>query len=561
MITRLLMQITDIRVEPLSPAEYQQARRLLLINLAWLILILMVLPVVITWAFQLGSVDAATVFTPITLVIAVLIHLLIKRGQIEQARLLFVLNILATSLLATFPEYRIDNPFIVTLFLPLTAAGVLLTRTRLLAVTLLLIAIFSVGGVLQLYRDMQPTLLGDSTESIGTTLALVVAVILLNWFMQWSFLSSIDDTLREQRRIGGLISTTTEISQALSALTSTTDTLNQVAEQLREAFGLYHVQVFIIDPNTGLALLQASTGYIGRRILEEHKLLIPDETSPINDTLRRKDPLLIRDDDPETLRKVFLPATRSELLLPLRVGNLLPIGVLDLHSTDRNAFSDQRLAALTTLSFHLAAVLYNLQQTKELRAAHEEQNRLSAQLESGQRELSRLNRQLVSATWGTYLQEHHEEVPGFDWKPGAVMAAQRASERLNQALEDGQAAVEQIGDQSVLSVPIRLRGQTLGAVEFRRSDAAPWSPAALELVQTVAERIALSLENARLFEQAQGTAQREQLVNKITSQLQTTSDLHSLLTLAAEQFRDALGATQTRVRLGAPAHSPADHSG
>jgi GAF domain-containing protein len=103
---------------------------------------------------------------------------------------------------------------------------------------------------------------------------------------------------------------------------------------------------------------------------------------------------------------------------------------------------------------------------------------------------------------------------------------------------------------SVLCVPIRLRGQTLGAVEFRRPGATGWSSAALELAQIVAERLALSLENARLFEQAQTTAQREQLVSQITSQLQTATDLQSLLALAAARFQEALGATQTSVRLG-----------
>ncbi|RPI97988.1 MAG: GAF domain-containing protein [Chloroflexi bacterium] len=124
-----------------------------------------------------------------------------------------------------------------------------------------------------------------------------------------------------------------------------------------------------------------------------------------------------------------------------------------------------------------------------------------------------------------------------------------------ETMEDGQSRLEQHGETSVLCVPIQLRGQTLGAVEFRRPGATGWSSAALELAQVVAERLALSLENARLFEQAQTTAQREQLVSQITSQLQTATDLQSLLTLAAARFQDALGATQTNVRLGGP---PAD---
>jgi hypothetical protein len=42
--------------------------------------------------------------------------------------------------------------------------------------------------------------------------------------------------------------------------------------------------------------------------------------------------------------------------------------------------------------------------------------------------------------------------------------------------------------------------------------------------------------------------------------LQSTSDLESLLTLAAARFQDALGATHTRVRLGLPPAGHPDHS-
>lgn len=560
MITRLVTPLTAIRAEDLSPIERQQARRLMFINLAWLSALLIALPFVISWLIELRDVDAATVFTPITLLISLIIHSFIQRGRVEQARLLFVLNILVASLLATFPEYRIDNPFIIIIFLPLTAAGVLLTRTRLFAVTFLLIIVFLVGGLLQLNNEMGPTLIGDPVETISITMILVIVMVLLNAFMQWSFLSGIEDTQREQRRSTEVISTTNQIGQAFLTLSSSGEELNSLVEQLREAFGLYHVRIFVADPNSGLAVMQASTGYMGRRTLEDHKLFTLDENSPINDALRRKDPLLIRDSDPENRRTEFLPATRSELLLPLRIGNMLPLGVLDLHSTDRNMFQEHRLAALATLSYHLAAMMYGTQQAKELRTAYEAHQRLNVQIEASQREMARLNRQLVSATWGTYLQEHQDEVPGFDWRPGSTIAAQVSSEWLNRTLEEGESMLEYIGDKAVLTMPIRLRGQTLGAVEFRRSGTTHWSPAALELVQTVAERIALSLENARLFEQAQGTAQREQLVSKITSQLQTTNDLQSLLTLAAEQFQDALGATQTRVRLGLPVNPPADPS-
>lgn len=557
---KLLARLTTVHAEYASPAEREQARRLLLVNLGWLILTLLGIPFLFSWALEKSQLDSGTAFVPLSMIMAVLVYYLLQRGHLPQARLVFVLNIFIVALLGNFPEYRIDTPFIMLIILPLTAAGVLLPRSGLFWMALLLIVVFSTGGIIQISTEMEPSSLGDVSESIMTTLLLVIAVVILNTLMQWTFLSSIEDTQRHQRRTADLITATAQIGETMTTSPSISEDLNRVVEQLRDTFGLSHVQVFLTDPNSGIALLHASTGYFGRRMLEEGRLRMPDESSPVNTVLRRKDPLLILDTAPESQRVNFLPATRSEFLIPLRVGNLVPLGVLDLHSTDRHTFSEYLLNALTLLAYQMAALLYSEQQTKNLRVSYEERDQLLRQIDAGQRELARLNQQLVSTTWGTYLEERRDAAPGFDWQEGTLARSNAESELLRQTLDSGQSRLEHGKAGEVLSVPIRLRGQTLGAVEFRRSGAMHWSPAAFELVQAVADRLALSLENARLFEQAQNTAQREQIVSRITSQLQTTSDLQSLLTLAAEQFQEALGATHTQVRLGLPAIDQPDHS-
>jgi GAF domain-containing protein len=399
---------------------------------------------------------------------------------------------------------------------------------------------------------MDPTPAGSTSASIRMTVILFTGVTILNAVMLWTFVGSLEDVLRQQQQLVGVIELTSQISQTLVTLPARGEELNHAVEQLRDALGLYHVQVFLADPVTGLAVLQASTGFIGRRLLEEESLLMPPETSPVNDALRRSDSILIKENDPPQQRDGFLPATRSQLLFPLRVGDLLPIGVLDLHSTGTSTFSKNVLQALGTIANQMAIALYSAQQNKELRSSYQERDSLVEQIDTTQRDLARLNRQLIGATWGTFLEERRDVAPGFEWQQGALLKSSTESEALGQTLADGKPRLEHRENYDVLCVPIRLRGQTLGAVEFRRSSEVGWSAAALELAQAVAERLALSLENARLFEQAQMTARREQMVSKITTQLQSTNDLQALLTLAASQFQDALGATHTQVRLGMP---------
>jgi GAF domain-containing protein len=545
-----ITHLTTLRTPYAEDIEGQQAQRLLLINLMWLVLTVLAVPVVV-WRMIEDGPDTVTLFIPVSLLPAIAIHRDLQNGVLNRARWLFVLNIGAISLLANFPEYRLDSPFIIMLTLPVTAAGALLKRIELLGFAMLLVVIVTMGGLVQIRAEMEPTPLGDLTASIRTTVFVFAVTVTLTTAMLWLFLTNTEEALQQRRSLAALLAVTESITEKLAELPAPGEALNQAIEQLRSTFDLYHVQVFLINPASGLALLKASTGYLGRRLLEEESLSTPDEDSPINDALRRKTPLVILDSDPENQRAGFLPATQSQVLIPLRVKDYLPFGVLDLHSTERRTFTPELMNALTIIGNQLAAALYGVQQTDDLRTSFEERDKLLDQIENNRRDLAKINRQIVGSAWGMYLTEREGAVPGYDWRNHTIVTAQTESPILNQTLGDGQAHLEHGDGFDILCVPIRLRGQVLGAVEFRRAnEQEKWSGAVLDLAQATAERLALSLENARLFEQAQSTAQREQLVSQITSDLQANHELRALLNQAAAQFQQALGATHTRVRLG-----------
>ena len=106
--------------------------------------------------------------------------------------------------------------------------------------------------------------------------------------------------------------------------------------------------------------------------------------------------------------------------------------------------------------------------------------------------------------------------------------------------------------EQILSVPIVLRGQMLGAMEFRAPGGQVWNNRSLELARIIAQRLALALDNIRLYEQAQTIASREQTANQVAARLQSKTDIDALITTAVESFQQALGATRTSIRLGAP---------
>ena len=417
-------QLTTLRTPYSDPSEQQQANRLLLINLIWITATILAAPLMLWWLAGLPDINTGLLLVPLTVFSAFVIHGFIQRGHLRWARRLFVANLMLVALLSTFPEYRLDSPFIILFTLPLTTGGVLLRRSRLLVIALALVVAVSIGGLAQIETGMEPTTLGSATQSIGASIALVFVVIGLNTAILWVFINSTEESIEERHRLARSLADMLQVSHTLSDLSAVGDELNRVVEQLRDGWRLYHVQIFLADPNSGAPILQASTGFIGRRLLDEDSLLRPEESSPISNTLRRRDPLLIRETDPAPQRAGFLPATRSEFLLPLRVGNLMPFGVLDLHSADPDAFLPEERHMLITISHHLAAAIHNIRQANDLRTEFAERDRLIAQYEAGQREIARLNRQLVGSTWGEYLQERQGIAPQLGWRDGAIVPAE-----------------------------------------------------------------------------------------------------------------------------------------
>ncbi|MBC7870636.1 MAG: hypothetical protein H7Y09_07330 [Chitinophagaceae bacterium] len=71
----------------------------------------------------------------------------------------------------------------------------------------------------------------------------------------------------------------------------------------------------------------------------------------------------------------------------------------------------------------------------------------------------------------------------------------------------------------------------------------------VEMAQNVADRLALALENKRLFEQSQSQAIRERKANEASGLLISATDVETAIKLAAESFNKALGAVNTHIHL------------
>jgi putative methionine-R-sulfoxide reductase with GAF domain len=106
---------------------------------------------------------------------------------------------------------------------------------------------------------------------------------------------------------------------------------------------------------------------------------------------------------------------------------------------------------------------------------------------------------------------------------------------------------------SEMALPLRSRGQVIGAMTVQSVEEAAFDEAAIAVMQTMADQVANAIENARLLEGARRLAQRERTISQITSKLRGALNLEDILQTTVQELGQALGASEAVVRLGTEA--------
>jgi GAF domain-containing protein/DNA-binding response OmpR family regulator len=151
-----------------------------------------------------------------------------------------------------------------------------------------------------------------------------------------------------------------KISRAATSILEQDKLLSSVVELIRDHFNYYHAQVFLLDPSKRWAVLEASTGEIGKRLLQRGHALEVGGPSLIGQVTGSGEPSIAYDvsDDSMHFQNDLLPDTRSEMAIPLRIGGRV-IGALDVQSTEPVAFNPDDLSVLSTLADQLATAIEN----------------------------------------------------------------------------------------------------------------------------------------------------------------------------------------------------------
>ena len=351
-----------------------------------------------------------------------------------------------------------------------------------------------------------------------------------------------------------LANVTTQIAQRISRRIALADLLSSSVEDILNSYSdIYHVQIFLINEHTREAELVASTGDVGRTLLARHHSLSVGSQSVIGTVTSAGELVIARAGAAEGLhrRNEFLPDTVVEAAYPLRIGATI-IGALDLQSRIQGAFSDEEVPIFQSLADNIAVAIDNARLFEQTEQRLQENQRLIEQMRSAVREVERLNRQLTQQVWTDYLDSKDTQLSvDVDFSNNLVRRTEDWTPTLNEAIETNQVVQKPLRDGIVVSVPLRVHGLVIGAMEFELAGEV-LAAEDIDLVEAVAERLGLAVESTRLFEESRRVAQRESMLNEIGSRLQRSNSIDSVLTEAARGLQNSLGAHRVAIRLGPP---------
>jgi GAF domain-containing protein/HAMP domain-containing protein len=302
---------------------------------------------------------------------------------------------------------------------------------------------------------------------------------------------------------------------------------------------IYHAQIFLIDADGQDALLRASTGDVGRELLRRGHRLGVGSVSVIGQVTSQGRLVLARDTAMSQVHKrnEFLPDTRAELAVPLRVGANI-IGALDVQSRERDAFNEEQVETLQTMADQIAVAIENAR-------LYEEVNRRLADIEER-------NRGATMRAWQEFMRSERQDVLTRD---AGIVTEYQYPELGEAAMTTGELVVGRVTPRQTIpiAVPVMLRQQVLGIVEWEIPVGA-LSEDRLELARELASRLAISLDNARLFQESQRRAERERVVNEIVARLTAQNNINDILQTAVREVGQALRVpVSIRIGLDAPA--------
>ena len=340
------------------------------------------------------------------------------------------------------------------------------------------------------------------------------------------------------------LSSVAEVSTAASTILETDKLLQQVVDLSKDRFNLYHSHIYLLNEAGDTLVLTSGAGEPGRKMVAEGRSIPLDrEQSLVARAAREKKGVTVNDvtQAPDFLPNPLLPDTRSELAVPMMVGEQV-IGVFDVQSDVVGRFTDADIAVQTTLASQVASAVQNARLYTQAELTRQEAQTLVDYATEGiaildlETELWAEPNENFARVFGMTREEMVTTGPKVmspSTQPDGRDSVEKAIEMINTAMEKGFHRFEwvhttkqgtefdcEIGLVRMPGDRPRLRQSILDITERKR------------------------LENLTALR-----ARQQEAINLITQKIQAASTIEEAMQVAARELGHALGRRQTLVAL------------
>jgi GAF domain-containing protein len=324
--------------------------------------------------------------------------------------------------------------------------------------------------------------------------------------------------------------TAVEVSHAATLTRDVWQMLADIAQALIEQLGYTEAHIYLADRSGQYAWLQAMAGAAGAGGLQKGQRVPIDEETLVGRAM------LLGSLEQET------PPGQVKVALPLRVGARI-LGAIYVTTRREGRLSEEDLDILSLIGDQLGAALEN--------------TRLLEETAANVHEIEALNRRLTREAWqerlGAGQTLRHTLDPDGRWPDVIDEVRQLADTRAETYVDaDGR---------SVLAVPLKLRGETVGTLAVTRPPSEGWARDEALLLESIAARMTMIADGIRLVEEASLQAEREQTLNQVSATLlQRAASVDNILQTALGQLSGALGSDHVSLRIGPPPEGKERHS-
>jgi GAF domain-containing protein/HAMP domain-containing protein len=379
------------------------------------------------------------------------------------------------------------------------------------------------------------------------------------------------------------LATSSDVSRRISTILDQKELVTEVVNQVKDAFGYYHTQIYFYDEANENLVMAGGTGEAGEQMLAQfHK--VAKGRGLVGRAAESNQAVLVSDTskNPEWLPNALLPATESEAAIPISLGDQV-LGVLDVQHNVANGLQQEDVDLLQSIANQVAVAVQNIRQYEKTRKIAADMGVVAnvGIATSTITDSRHLLQEVVDLSKNSFNLYHahiyllNEAGDLLELASGAgEVGRQMVSETRSIPLDSEQSLVARaarslngvvVNDVTVdptflpnpllpetrseMAVPMIVAGKVIGVLDVQSETTNRFTEVDVSIQTTLASQVAVALQNARSFSQTQQHAERETTLNLITQRIQNATSVEAALQIAARELGRSLGMKPTLVSL------------